>query len=339
LTAAAREHYDSARMSSPNRISYAFVILILALTGWFHLGALLLSVLFSYFVITKFDFMKPRAEWMAVTIFILVLGLIGYGLTYFVHEAARSIPRIIDRAVPSIVQWASDHDIELPFTNLQSLKDQAFEFARGQAHNLANFADVARGATREFIYLFIGCVAALGLFLQPRLELDPPSGPARNNLYSLCCEQITARSSTFYRSFSMVMNAQIIISAINTVLTAIFMVAVGLPHLVVALGFTFFCGFVPVLGNLVSNTLVVALGFIISPTKGFLALGYLVVIHKLGYVLNSKIIGAKIQTPVWLLLLALIIGERLMGITGMVLAPVVLHYIRMEASQVAVTQE
>ena len=59
-------------------------------------------------------------------------------------------------------------------------------------------------------------------------------------------------------------------------------------------------------------------------------------IHKLEYFLNSKIIGSKIHTSIWLTLLALIIGERIMGITGMVLAPVLLHYIRIEASKIPI---
>jgi predicted PurR-regulated permease PerM len=54
------------------------------------------------------------------------------------------------------------------------------------------------------------------------------------------------------------------------------------------------------------------------------------VIHKLEYLLNSKIIGERINNPVWLTLVALIIGERLMGIPGLILAPVVLNYLRVE---------
>lgn len=42
-------------------------------------------------------------------------------------------------------------------------------------------------------------------------------------------------------------------------------------------------------------------------------------LHKLEYFLNSKIIGDRIKNPVWLTLLALIIGERFMGIPGMIL--------------------
>jgi predicted PurR-regulated permease PerM len=278
--------------------------------------------------------MKPRAKWLAVAIFLALLAGIAYALTYFIHATVKALPSIADRAVPAIVQWAKDHQIELPFTDLESLKDKAFEFARSQAHNLGAFADVARGATTQFIYLFVGCIVAIGLYLNPQLELDPPADVDRNNLYSFCCEEISRRFATFYRSFAMVMNAQITISTINTVLTAIFVAAMGLPHLVVAVGLTFLCGFLPVIGNLISNTLVVALGFIVSPDKGLWALVFLVLVHKLEYFLNSKIIGAKIHTSIWLTLLALMVGERLMGITGMVLAPVVLHYIQMEASKI-----
>jgi predicted PurR-regulated permease PerM len=60
------------------------------------------------------------------------------------------------------------------------------------------------------------------------------------------------------------------------------------------------------------------------------------VIHKLEYFLNSKIIGARIRNPIWLTLIGLIIGEKLMGVPGMILSPVVLNYVRVEMSKVAV---
>jgi predicted PurR-regulated permease PerM len=57
------------------------------------------------------------------------------------------------------------------------------------------------------------------------------------------------------------------------------------------------------------------------------------VIHKLEYFLNSKIIGSRIKNPMWLTLIGIVIGEKLLGIPGMILAPVVLHYIKVEASR------
>jgi predicted PurR-regulated permease PerM len=52
----------------------------------------------------------------------------------------------------------------------------------------------------------------------------------------------------------------------------------------------------------------------------------------LPFTLNSKIVGRRIDSPVWLTLIGLLVGERLMGIPGLILAPVILHYIGLEAS-------
>jgi predicted PurR-regulated permease PerM len=100
---------------------------------------------------------------------------------------------------------------------------------------------------------------------------------------------------------------------------------------------TFLCGLLPIIGNLISNTLIVGVAFTISPRMALIALIYLILIHKLEYFLNSKIIGDRIRNPMWLTLLGIVIGEKLMGIPGMILAPVVLHYIKVEASRNKVT--
>jgi len=306
------------------------------LTGWLHLGALLLSVLFSYFAINKLNFLKARGKWPAITIFLVLLAGAAYGLAFFVRATAEALPAIAEKALPAIIQWANAHQITLPFTDFDTLKEKALEMARAEARDIGKFADFARGATRQFVYLTVGCLVAMGLFLNPRLEMDRPVGDARNNLYSLCCEEISRRFATFYQSFAVVMNAQVTISAINAALTAIFMAVLGLPHLVVAVGVTFICGLLPVVGNVLSNIVVVAIGFMISPARGLWALAFLVCVHHLGFFLNSKIIGAKIRSPLWLTLLALVIGERLMGVTGMILSPVALHYIRIEAARISV---
>src|SRR5262249_2910109 len=123
---------------------------------------------------------------------------------------------------------------------------------------------------------------------------------------------------------------------INTVLTAIFLVAVRLPHAPLLIAATFLCGLVPIVGNLVSNTIIVFVALTVSLKLAIGALVFLVAIHKLEYLLNSKIIGDRIRNPVWLTLVSLILGERLMGIPGLILAPVVLNYLRVEMLTVEV---
>jgi len=130
-----------------------------------------------------------------------------------------------------------------------------------------------------------------------------------------------------------VIGAQIVISIINTGLTAVFLAWNGFHFSTVIIVLTFFCGLLPIIGNIMSNTLIVGVAFTISPRMALFALIFLVVIHKFEYFLNSKIIGDRIKNPIWLTLIGLILGEKLMGIPGMILAPVVLHYIKVEASR------
>jgi len=212
----------------------------------------------------------------------------------------------------------------------------ALENAKGKFQYVGRFAT---GATREVAFLLIGIVVAVSIFLNSAVDLDRGRYRIRNNLYSLTSEAIAERFGNFYRCFSTVMGAQLVISAINTALTAIFVLTSGLPNSVVVIGLTFLCGMLPVVGNLISNTIIVAIAFTVSPKMALAALVFLVVIHKLEYFLNSKIIGDRIRNPVWLTLLGLILGERLMGIPGMILAPVLLNYVKVEASAIEVEEE
>jgi predicted PurR-regulated permease PerM len=304
------------------------------LVGWLHLATPFLAVLFAYLAVNKLNFLKHRGKWAPVVLLIFLLTALAYGLGHFINQTVRALPDIAEKAIPLVIQWGQQHHIELPFSDYDSLKEVALEAVKNQSHYLESFAKVARGATTEFALFIVGCVVAIGLFLNPRFELDgeKPAGP--NNLYSRCCEAVAERFKTFYQSFSTVMGAQIIISAINTVLTTIFALAVHLPYAVMVIGATFVCGLLPVIGNLVSNTIIVGIGITVSPRMALLALIFLVVVHKLEYFLNSKIVGDRIRNPFWLTLLALVLGERLMGIPGMILAPVVLNYIKMEASKI-----
>jgi predicted PurR-regulated permease PerM len=205
-----------------------------------------------------------------------------------------------------------------------------------EAHYLRNVATFAKTTTAALVFSILGIVAAGSLFL--KTGLDPYRGTHRvkNNLYSSVSDEVSTRFRDFYRSFATVMGAQLTISLINTLLTATFLLAVQLPHAPLLIAVTFLCGLVPIAGNLVSNTIIVFVALTVSLKLAISALVFLVVIHKLEYFLNSKIIGNRIRNPVWLTLIALIIGERLMGIPGLILAPVILNYLRVEMLTVEV---
>jgi predicted PurR-regulated permease PerM len=312
------------------RFSFGFMVSLFLLMVLLHLALPLLGALFTYLALDRLNFFRRGGKWLAVGVFVILFFGAAYALGHFVHETVRALPEIADKAIPSIIDTAQQHGIQLPFSDYDSLKEFAFDTVKGEVSYLGSFARFASGATRHLLFLVVGCVVAVSLFLNPRFD----TGPAvpGDNLYRRSCEAISRRFVTLYRSFVTVMGAQIIISAINTFLTAIFVLAVHLPYGVVVIGVSFLCGLIPVVGNLVGNTIIVGIGFTVSPKMALIALVFLVVIHKLEYFLNSKIVGWRIHNPLWLTLLALLVGERLMGVTGMILAPVILNYIKLEAS-------
>jgi predicted PurR-regulated permease PerM len=322
-------------MTTPAGISYGVLVLILVLPGVLHLGAPLLAVLFSYFALRQLLLLTKR-KWLALLSFILVALGIAFCAVYFTRAALAALPEVAEHSIPSASAWAQARQIELPFTDFDSLKALVIDSAKEEAHYLRNVIRLAGSTTTTLLFLLIGIVVAISLFFNSQLDLYRETHKTKNNLYSILADEIATRFRDFYRSFATVMGAQITISLINTLLTAIFVLIIRLPNGALIIALTFLCGLLPIVGNLVSNTIIVCLAFTISLKTALVALIFLIAIHKLEYFLNSKIIGDRIRNPVWLTLVALVIGERLMGIPGMVLAPVVLNYLRMELLKIEV---
>ena len=322
-------------MSTSTRVSYGVLAFTIVLAGFLHLGAPLLVVLFSYFALRQLYYLTKR-KWLALVLFLVVVTGIAAAAVHFTRAAIIALPDVAETSIPSASAWAQRRQIELPFTDFESLRTVVIDALKEEAHYLQDVAQFARRTGAALVFSILGIVAAVSLFLKTGLDPYRGTHAVKNNLYSISCDEVSTRFRDFYRSFATVMGAQITISLINTALTGLFVVAVRMPHAPLLIAITFLCGLVPIIGNLVSNTIIVFVALTVSLKLAIGALVFLVLIHKLEYFLNSKIIGSRIRNPVWLTLIALIIGERLMGIPGLILAPVVLNYLRVEMLKVEV---
>lgn len=85
---------------------------------------------------------------------------------------------------------------------------------------------------------------------------------------------------------------------------------------------TFIAGLLPVIGNLISNTVIVVVSLSVSPVLAVSSLLFLVVIHKLEYFVNARVMGGQIHARAWELLVAVLILEAVFGISGLVAAPI-----------------
>lgn len=323
-------------MTRPARISYGVLGLTILLAGVFHLGPPLLVLLFSYFALQQLHRLTMK-KWIALILFVLLVLGIAAAAVYFTRAAILALPDVADTSIPSASAWAQKRQIELPFTDFDTLRDTVIDALKQEAHYLQSVAHFAGSTFTMLVLSIIAIVIAASLFLKPAFNPDSTVDGTTNNLYAVSTAEISARFRDFYRSFATVMGAQLTISLINTALTGIFLLVVGLRHAALLIALTFLCGLVPIVGNLVSNTIITFVALSVSLKLAIAALIFLIVIHKLEYFLNSKIIGQRIRNPVWLTLIALVVGERLMGIPGLILAPVVLNYLRVEMLKIEVS--
>jgi predicted PurR-regulated permease PerM len=137
-------------------------------------------------------------------------------------------------------------------------------------------------------------------------------------------------------AFRNIVFAQIKISLLNTAFTSVFLAVVlplcgiHLPLTKTLIALTFLLGLLPVVGNLMSNTLIFIVGLSLSIWVALAALGYLIVIHKVEYFLNARIVGGQINAKSWELLLAMLIFESAFGLPGVVAGPIYYAYLKSE---------
>jgi predicted PurR-regulated permease PerM len=186
---------------------------------------------------------------------------------------------------------------------------------------------VGTTAARVFAHILIGLV--LGAIIA--VSHGAGGRPARPLAFEL-----STRAMRLAHAFHNIIFAQLKISAINTTLAALFLL-VALPlfgiHVPLAKTLvivTFVVGLLPVVGNLVSNTLITIAGLSVSLWVGVAALGFLIVVHKLEYFLNARIVGGQIRARTWELLVAMLAFEAAFGLAGLVAAPIYYAYLKSE---------
>jgi len=211
----------------------------------------------------------------------------------------------------------------LPDT-MEGLQDQIVVMLREHGKNISS---VGMSGARIFAHVLLGMVVGGMATLHHFKETDncPPLAAG-----------LHARLLALADAFDKVVFAQVKISALNTVLTALYLAVVlplcgvHLPMTTLLLLLTFVAGLLPVVGNLISNTTIVLISLGVSLGVGISSLVFLVLIHKLEYFTNARIVGGEVKAGAWELLCAMLVMEAVFGLAGIVAAPVVYAWLKAE---------
>jgi len=206
----------------------------------------------------------------------------------------------------------------------EDLEDSLAEWLRTHA---ADVQVMGKQAGRMVVHTVIGMVLGAMIALHEALPIETNRPLAR---------ELVERVERLGDAFRRVVFAQLQISLINTFLTGIYLAAVlpsfgvNLPFKKTLIAVTFITGLLPVVGNLISNVVIVVVSLSYSPGVAMGSLLFLIVIHKLEYFLNARIVGRRIECHAWELLLAMLVMEAAFGIAGVFAAPIYYAYLKDE---------
>ncbi len=275
-----------------------------------------------------------RARWLAVallgTLVVTALSLIFAGaISFLLHEVENpgasldKFMAVVDRARGQLPPFI---DAYLP----ASAAEFRVAISDWMGKHLSDLQLVGKDAAHMFVTLLIGMVLGAIIALQrvPDLTKRKPLAAA-----------LFDRLNLLVKAFRNIVFAQIKISLLNTFFTGIFLAVVlplfgiTLPLTKTLIVMTFLLGLLPVIGNLMSNTLITIVGLSLSVWVAVAALGYLIVIHKLEYFLNARIVGGQISAKSWELLMAMLVFEAAFGLPGVVAGPIYYAYLKSELKQ------
>jgi predicted PurR-regulated permease PerM len=317
------------------QVSYALAALSVFTVLHFHLIPAVFAGLAVYALTAKLALRLP-VRWGSLTQKVALAGIILFvialvssiclGLWSFLR-GHHGMSNLLDTAAETLDNLKrnlpEDLTAMLPDT-VDELREQIVTMLREHGKNISS---VGISGVKTFAHLLLGMVVG-SLAVLHRFNKENGFPPLASHLH--------ARLLNLASAFDKVVFAQMKISALNTVLTALYlavilpMCGIYLPMMTLLILLTFIAGLLPVVGNLISNVTIVLISLGVSPMVGIASLGFLVLIHKLEYFTNARIVGTEVKASVWELLCAMLVMEAIFGMAGLVAAPVVYAWLKAE---------
>lgn len=260
---------------------------------------------------------------------IIILIFLTLGILAFFKSDTGNLQTLLDK----VQHILTDARTKLPPWIVDNFPGNVDDLKFFAANWLDEHSKDVQHVGKEVMHFFVR--GLVGMVIGALISVH--EGPTISRMRPLAAA-LTLRISRFADAFRQIIFAQLKISVINTVFTGIFLLAVlpafgvNLPLTKTLIALTFVAGLLPVVGNLISNTAIFVVGLSVSLYVAIAALVFLVVIHKLEYFLNARIVGTRIHAYAWELLIAMIFLEVAFGIAGLIAAPIYYAYIKNELS-------
>lgn len=313
-----------SKESTKRFLSFTIVILLFYL-GRSMLNLCLLTFLFTYLInslqnliINKFHISTAiKEKFVTIVIYLLLFTFIALIIVKYVPLFIAQSKDIIEK----IIDFISN-----PPNSFGSLQNyivsilQGIDFKSYIKSGLDITLKFAQNVGKWSVNIFIAVILSLFFMLGKREIIDFLKRFKHSKIAPLY-DYFVFFANNFLYTFGKVLQAQIAIAAINTIISVVMLYLFGFPQLV-ALGFMIFTlSLIPVAGVIISLVPLCIIALKIGGiTKVIYVIIMVIVIHTLEtYILNPKLMSEKVKLPIFITFVVLIVSEHFLRVWGLLI--------------------
>lgn len=297
------------------------------------LNLFLLTFIFTYITYSFQKGISTRLnKFFKVNPILIIISL------YLVLSAA--IGFFVSTYIPVIIKQLGEIITEISSFNFDSINIGFLTpYVSKYIHEI-DFISIIKGAGLDQILKYVSNLGAWGFnvfvalilslfFLVEKDKIKEFFSKFENSKISMVYEYTLDFGTNFLNSFGKVIQAQLIIAFVNSILSTIALFMFHFPQ-VLGLGVMIFIfSLVPVAGTIASLIPLCIIAYTIGGFKTiFYVLILIAVLHALeSYVLNPRFMADKTELPVFIVFITLLISEHFMGVWGLLLGIPLLMFI------------
>ncbi|WP_225049107.1 AI-2E family transporter [Lacticaseibacillus kribbianus] len=284
------------------------------------MSTILLTFIFAFLVTRVINLVRRRLHVRAVLVvaplYLIVLAGMMYALIHYVPVIANQTVHLYNQ-------------VQTFYNSKAFANNQAMQWVLNAINSMNLKTQLQAGINT--ILEYAGSITAMGVTLLLSLILSFFFTVEIDELKAFGARFVTSPfgwyfadlkyfADKFINTFGVVIEAQIFIAIVNTVITTITLIALKMPNVPSLAIMVFLLSMIPVAGAIISVVPLAIIAFTVDGLQGVITIIVMIlVIHMLeAYVLNPKFMSTRTKLPVFFTFVVLLVGERLFGTWGLI---------------------
>lgn len=258
---------------------------------------------------------------IAVTV-VLIVPKVSEAISMFLSSLPQSSKELSQLLGDFLMKLGIE---ELSIANLQAsitkLSDQIVDFAKEQGGAIAGYAlNMTTSLLGTVTDLLFGIIIAIYVLLDKERIGRFCYAVLNRFLPKKVCDRVSELAKLSFRLFSAFVRGQLLEAVILGVLCFVGMVIFRFPYALVVSLLVGVTALIPIVGAWIGGIVSALLVLLVSPIQALLLVIFILVLQQLeGDLIYPRVVGSTIGLPGLLVLSAVVVGQRLMGVAGILL--------------------